>query len=395
MSRERVRSGAAFEFEQEAAWQGARTGSQPRHILHIFPTFGLGGVPIRISDIINHFGERYRHTIVALNNCFDCKSRIDPELRIEFKPIVVSKYGLLQTVPRLRGMLHAMRPDLLLTYNWGAIEWALANNISPICRHIHLESGFGLEEANHQLRRRVFFRRLALARSSRLVVPSHSLVDIAIRVWKLDPRKVVCIPNGVDCSKFAARPVVGVPRGFSKATNELIVGTVAPLRPEKNLQRLLVAFAAMAPRFNVRLLVVGDGPERQKLSEIASQLGVDNRVIFAGHVEEVEKLLGWFDVFALSSDTEQMPNSLLQAMAAGRAVAAVDVGDVKRMLSPENRAFVVPRDDEGGFANVLGSLLGEAGARIHLGQRNQAYVQRYYSEERMFRAYAAVFEDRS
>ena len=99
-------------------------------------------------------------------------------------------------------------------------------------------------------------------------------------------------------------------------------------------------------------------------------------------------------MFALSSDTEQMPNSLLQAMAAGRAVAAVDVGDVKRILSPENRAFVVPKDDEGGFANALGSLLAEADARIHLGQRNQAHVQRHYSEERMFRAYAAVFEDR-
>ena len=70
-------------------------------------------------------------------------------------------------------------------------------------------------------------------------------------------------------------------------------------------------------------------------------MGLDDIVTFTGAIEDPARLLGVFDVFALSSDTEQMPISVLEAMAAGLPVASVDVGDVKEMLSLENRPFVV------------------------------------------------------
>lgn len=280
---------------------------------------------------------------------------------------------------------------MLLTYNWGTTDWALANTLSPVCRHIHLEDGFGVEEADRQFARRVLFRRIALARTSRVVVPSQTLVDIATRVWKLSPDRVLHIPNGVDCSEFAGPRQPAPHIGFRKSPDELVVGTIAPLRPEKNLELLLRAFAAVAERFTARLLIAGEGPERPKLSALAKELRIEDKVVFTGHVAAVQEVLGVLDVFAMTSKTEQMPFSVLQAMAAARPIAAVDVGDVKRMLAPDNRAFVAPKKNEHEFRSVLERLLADPVARFDLGLQNQAHVRANYPQERMFVAYESLF----
>lgn len=364
------------------------------HFVHVFPSFGWGGVPIRIANIINHFGLRYRHTILALDGNGDCRSRLRLDLPVE----VVSEQTVSGSFPirlrRCRAVLRRLQPDLLLTYNWGAIEWAMANRIAPLSRHVHLESGFDVEEADRQLRRRVWFRRAALARSEKIVVPSQTLVDLATRVWKLGSAKVAYIPNGVDYEKFAKPPVPGAIPGFKKEPGEIIVGTVAPLRPVKNISRLVRAFADLAGDANVRLLVLGDGVEKQNLVALANELGISDRVVFAGHVEKVEQAIGWFDIFAVSSDTEQMPNTVVQAMAAARPVVGTDVGDVKLMVAPENRPFIASRGDDAAFCAHLAGLIANPDVRRELGERNQARVREKYSQEKMFRAYEAVFEAR-
>ncbi len=96
-----------------------------------------------------------------------------------------------------------------------------------------------------------------------------------------------------------------------------------------------------------------------------------------------------FDIFALSSDTEQMPLSVLEAMASGLAVAATDVGDVGAMLSRENAAFVVPPEDAA-LATALRVLLTEPGRAREIGAANQAKAARDYDQRTMFAAYEAL-----
>jgi L-malate glycosyltransferase len=86
-----------------------------------------------------------------------------------------------------------------------------------------------------------------------------------------------------------------------------------------------------------------------------------------------------------------MPNALLEAMAAGRAVAAVDVGDVKSMVCEENRLFVAPRDDPAAFTQAIDALLRDAETRARLGRGNLARARAEYSQERMFAGYAEIF----
>lgn len=364
-------------------------GAVTKHLLHVFPSFGLGGVPIRIASIVNFLGGACRHTVMALDGNFDSRVRIDPGIQVDYRRPEASRYLLWQNIRQNRRAIADLAPDLLLTYNWGAIEWALANGLRPLTRHIHFESGFGVEEADRLLMRRVIFRRLALWNTDLVVVPSLKLMRIATGQWKQPSRKVKHIPNGVDIDRFAAAHRAAPPTDFAPSPGEIVIGTLAPLRAEKNVGRLIQAFAQLSSERSLRLMIVGDGPERPGLERLAQDLGVSARTTFTGHLEEIEGVLSWFDIFALSSDTEQMPNSLLQAMAAGCAVAAVDVGDVKHMVAPDNRPLIVPKA-ESELSRALDRLTADTELRDRLGHANRAHVQEHYSAERMYGAYSEI-----
>ncbi len=359
------------------------------HFVHVFPSFGVGGVPLRMARVINHFGARLRHTVISLDNNLEAAQSFAGDLDVRLMAAGRDRRGLVRTLVESAAALRRLRPDLLITYNWGAIEWAMANRLRPVARHMHFEAGFGKEEADSQLPHRVMFRRWALARCVKVVVPSRVLEEFAHKAWKLPAERVAYIPNGVDAGRFAdpARDGIG---GFIRRPGELVVGTVAPLRREKNIGRLLRVFASLDPSLPARLVIAGDGAERQTLTRLADEFGIAERVIFTGRVAP-EAVLGTFDIFALSSDTEQMPNALLEAMAASRAVAAVDVGDVKNILCEDNRHFVAARDDEAAFAAALSRLLRDPAKRIELGRRNRERVVAAFSQARMFTAYSLIF----
>jgi glycosyltransferase involved in cell wall biosynthesis len=358
------------------------------HALHVFPSFGIGGVPLRMVRIINHLGKQFRHTVIALDNNFDAASGIGRDLDVTLLPVRAARRSMVRNLAGSALALRRLRPDLLLTYNWGAIEWAAASRFSRVSRHLHLEAGFGRGETDSQVLRRVLFRRWALARRALVIVPSRQLEDLARRSWRLPATRLVYIPNGVDTARFAQPGCDGVP-GLVRQTGELVIGTVAPLRPEKNVERLLRVFALLAPSHPLRLIIAGDGVGRIPLERFAANLGIADRVIFPGRVHP-ESVLGAFDIFALSSDTEQMPNALLEAMAASRAIAAVDVGDVKRIVSEENREFIVDRDNASGFAQALSRLLHDPEKRRALGAANRRRVVNEFSQERMFSAYSQI-----
>lgn len=365
-----------------------------RHLLHVIPTFAPGGVPIRISGLMNHFGGRFKHTLIATNGDISCRSRLDPSVDIDFPAVDVSGQGLLARLQTYRRAIKMLKPDLMLTYQWGSVEWALANRFFSLCRHVHLESGFGPEEADHQLPRRVWMRRLSLGAIERLIVPSNTLVNIARDEWRIPAEKILYIPNGVDTARYAAAADISLLPGFKRQPHEKIIGTMTPLRAEKNLPRLIRAFASLRRERdvkNIRLVILGEGAERGRLEALARELGVTDEVLMPGHIDAPEKLLGLFDVYAISSDTEQMPNSVNQAMAAGKAVAGLDVGDVKHIVSAANKPFIAPKGDDKAFTDALQTLLVDDETRARVAAANHKHVREAYDQQGMFDAYLKVW----
>ena len=121
---------------------------QPPLVLHVLPSFAVGGVPARTTEIINYLGDALRHAIVALDGNYACGDRLADTAQVDFPSLENGTKQIVGSLLSSHAMLRRLQPGLLLTYNWGAIEWALANAISPVCRHIHLEDGFGLDEAD-------------------------------------------------------------------------------------------------------------------------------------------------------------------------------------------------------------------------------------------------------
>jgi glycosyltransferase involved in cell wall biosynthesis len=224
-----------------------------------------------------------------------------------------------------------------------------------------------------------------LARST-VVVPSQALQRLALDIWKLNSARVRYIANGIDCTRFGAQDI----EAFSWPGQGPIIGTVAGLRPEKNLMRLLDAFARVRGELPCRLLISGDGPERAKLEARAAALGLSADVMFCGYIARPEKIYAALDVFALSSDTEQMPTSVIEAMAAGLAIAATEVGDVANMVSADNRSFVVARESDA-LADALCSLLKDSAQRKGIGAANQAAARSRFDQAEMFAAYRGLF----
>jgi len=202
----------------------------PLRLLHVIPSFTTGGVPIRLVNIANRLGGDFRHLVLALDGVTSAAERLRPEVDHELVTLAIDKSTPVRNLWRFHSTLAALRPDLLLTYNWGAIDWAIVNSVWPVCRHLHFEDGFGPAEMNRTLRRRVLGRRYGLRGAERIIVPSHTLERIAREVWEIPDDRILYLANGVDCRRFGQVADPAIP-GFSPRPGERIIGTVAPLRP--------------------------------------------------------------------------------------------------------------------------------------------------------------------
>jgi glycosyltransferase involved in cell wall biosynthesis len=366
--------------------------ARPPLILHVFPSFTAGGAQLRFVAVANHLGTAWRHAVVAMDGNTTCATRLHSALDVTYPSLSLRKGDLWGNMHRVREVLHRLRPEVLVTSNWGCIEWALALlwplALSAPLRHIHTEDGFGPDEAQRQISRRVWLRRLALRRAT-VVVPSRTLWRLARDTWRLNPNNLCYIPNGVDLRGYGARP-------HNEQQNNPVIGAVAALRPEKNLARLLRAFHLMLQTTPLpgRIVIVGDGAERPRLQALAADLGLSQRVHFAGYAPDPRPFYANFDIVALTSDTEQMPLSVLEAMAAGLPVVATDVGDVRAMVAEPNAPFVVPPDDTA-VADSLRRLLNDAQQRQEIGQANRVKAERHYDQQTMFAAYGALWARRT
>ena len=354
-------------------------------LLSVFPSFAIGGAQIRFVTLVNHLGPKWRHAIVSMDGGLEARERLSPNLNVTFPRPEIRKGSAIGNARRFRAMLGALQPAALLTHNFGSIEWAMANRPQRV-RHLHVEDGFGPEERATQLPRRVWLRRILLNRRP-VVLPSRTLLGIARSTWRLDPKHLHYIPNGIDLDQFAG---AFTPRVWPGAGP--VIGTVAALRPEKNLARLIRAFADVTAHAASRLVLVGDGPQRAELEALAATLGVRDRVHFEGHVKQPASVIRSLDIFAMSSDTEQMPISLLEAMAAGRPVVATNVGDIASMLPVPGRSFVTPCDD-GALANALLRMIADAPLRQVLGQANRQAACRDFDQADMFARWTALLEN--
>ncbi len=375
---------------------GAKKAAAARpHLLHLHSTFDAGGKERRAVALMNRFGKGVAHSIVsAVPGAMGARGLIAPGISAHFPfgfPALAGPVG----VRRLQMLARAMRGfDLILTYNWGAMDAVMAHSLfAPmygLAPLIHHEDGFNADEAERLKWQRNWYRRIALARAHALVVPSRRLEEVALGPWAQPADKVHRIANGIDTARYGRkRPQADVLPGLAKRAGDRWLGTLAGLRAVKNLPRLVRAFAAMGPEWS--LVIVGDGPERAAIEAEVQRLGLSGRVHLPGHIADPAEAVGLFDMFALSSDSEQFPLSVVEAMAAGLAVASPAVGDVADIVTPENAPFITPPGDEATLGQALATLGADEALRTAIGKANQTRARAEFDEAGMAARYAALY----
>lgn len=368
--------------------------TRPARILHLHSTFDLGGKEARAVRLMNHFGSAAHHTILtAVTDALGARAAIAPGIRADFPTDAPSLAGKPNLARYRKFADYFANFDLILSYNWGAMDGVMArtifNSITPLPPVIHHEDGFNEDEAVRLKTKRNWFRMVALARTDALVVPSHTLEQIALKVWKQPESRVRRIPNGIDVAAYAKRPQKGTIPGFQRRDGEIVIGTLAGLRAVKNLPRLVRAVAALDRP--VRLVIVGEGPERGAIEAEAARLGLADRLLMPGFLKNPARYVGLFDIFALSSDSEQQPISVMEAMAAGLPVAAPMVGDVAHMVAPDNAILLGEPGSEAGLVDCLKRLADDPALRTALGKANRAKAEAEFEERRMLERYAALY----
>lgn len=367
----------------------------PLHILHVQGSFDLGGKEARTARLMNIWGHRARHSLLLGNpHMTGACAAIDPDIDAKVVtdgPSISGgpSYGALSALGR-----YMKDFDLILSYNWGAMNAVMAHRMFGRALRlpalIHHEDGFNADEAARLNWKRNAYRRMALGGGGAqgLVVPSNQLERIAICAWGQSCGKVHHIPNGIDVAAYAVRPFPDAIPGLDRSDGRIVVGTLAGLRPVKNLCRLVRIAAPLKDR--ITLVIVGGGPEEAAIRAEAARLSLD-ALVMPGFLPRPQDYVGLFDIFALTSDSEQFPISLVEAMAAGLPVLATDVGDVLSMLAGANRRFLFAPTDEAGLARGLETLVDDANLRARLGATNQQRAREAFDECRMVARYAALY----
>jgi len=362
----------------------------PARLLHLHSSFSLGGKEARAVRLMNLMGPRARHTILsAVPDAMGARDAIDPAIDVEFPvdaPPLHGKPGL----ARYRDLARYMQQfDLVLSYNWGAMDGVMAHRVFAPFRDlpplIHHEDGFNEDESVRRNWKRSAFRRLALPTAEALVVPSTLLERIAVDEWRAR-RRTILIRNGIDTAAYGAAPSVAIP-GLDRRADEVVIGTVAGLRMVKDLPRLVRAVAALPT--HIRLAIVGAGPERDAIAAEAAAVGISDRLVLPGFMAEPARWIGHFDLLALSSQSEQAPIAVIEAMAAGLPVVSPDVGDVAAMVAPDNRRFIV--GDEAGFRAALAEVAADPDLRTRIGTANRRVAVERFDESSMVAAYENLY----
>jgi len=368
--------------------------TRPISILHLHSTFDLGGKEARAVRLMNAFGDRARHTIVSsMPDALGARTRIERGIAYEIAQNAPPLTGK-PSVARYEAIARYMRGfDLVLTYNWGAIDGVMARRVfargaPPL---IHHEDGFNADEAGGLKRERNIYRRLALGTAHALVVPSESLEQIALETWKQPRARVHRILNGIATGLYAKEPEPKAIPGFVRRANEVVIGTVAGLRAVKDLPQLVRAVGGVSARF--RLVIVGEGPEKAAIEQAALAMGIDDRVVMPGFLDRPYRFMRHFDLLALSSKSEQFPISVVEAMAAGLPIVAPPVGDVRAMVAAENSPFITEHHGEVRLRDAIQALAVDPDLRRRVGQANQAKARALYDEDTMIARYATLYAE--
>lgn len=369
-------------------------------IVHVLYRLDTGGMEHMLVTLINQTCQRYRHAVVCLEGYGALRNRI------ESADVVCVALGKRSGKDwrcyfRLWRVLRDLGPDLVHTYNIGAVDVAPVARLAGVRHVVHAERGRDAADPRGESRKYRLLRRGLLLFIDRYLAVSRNLQDWLTEKVGIPSSRVACIPNGVDVAAFAGAAHERRPRrllGAFAPPGTVLIGTVGRLDAVKDHAGLIAAFRILCEAWprqgeQLRLVLLGAGSLRAALESQVERGGLSAQVRLLGNRSDVAALLAEFDVFALSSIAEGMPGVVLEAMASGLPVVATDVGGVSEVVEAGVTGTLVPAGDPHALAAALHAYVADEQLRRRHGDAGCARVAAHFSLRTMVSAYVALYDE--
>jgi sugar transferase (PEP-CTERM/EpsH1 system associated) len=353
-------------------------------VVHVVSTLGIGGQEMVILSLIRHMDRaRYTPHVLCLHDRGPLAERIEA-LGVPVDVIGAHGVGLLEMGRRLARRLRELRPDIVHTHNPAPHQAAaVARLITRFPALVHTKHG----RNNFPTRTRRWAEQLAGKMTDMVVPVSTDAAEVASRVDRVPDRKLRVIQNGIEVLGVAQ----ATPLPPGRAPRAVHVARLNRIKDQGTLLRATRAVADALPGFT--LDIVGDGPMHADIHALATELGLDEVVRFHGFRDDVGTILASADLFVLSSLSEGISITLLEAMAAGLPVVATDVGGNREVVLPGETGMLVPVGDHAALGDAMLAVLTDPALARTMGAAGYTRVAATFAIDRTVHAYEAIYRE--
>ncbi len=304
--------------------------------------------------------------------------------RFVFDPAVINQ---------LRGIVNRRAPTLVQTH---MVKSHFLTKLSGINRkYPWIAYHHGYTTTDLKMRAYNQLNRWSLPSASRVITVCDAFANDLSRAGV--QRELISV-----CHNSVVTPAAGLTQEASRLREQLgirhserVVLSVGRLSQEKGHVDLILALAALrriSPSLRFKLIIVGDGPEREQIEIVAQTNGLTEQLLFTGQVSQVQQYYAIADIVALPSYSEGSPNVLLEAMSAGLPIVATAVGGVPEIATTEKNALLVTVNDPEGFAGAMNRLLTDGELARRLGRAAALHVREKYSPATQARALLKIYQ---
>lgn len=366
---------------------------EPIPVAYLLGSFDLAGTPRHVIRLLSRLDRKKirpsLYCFVKEGPLLPAAEALDLPIHDLRSPTIRHPAGFLRSLIRLWRLLRGDRPRILHNYLFpanffGSMVGKLAG-VPVILTTRRCEDDL-------EPRRRVLLYRLTNPLVTRVISVSRRVTESVIEHERLPDHRIATILNGIEIDE-PPDPAADVDLPALR-NGAPIVGTVSNLKPVKGLDTLIRAVARLRREFpRLICVIVGEGELRGELETLSRTLDIADAVVLVGRREDVPRLLSRFDVFTMSSLTEGISNSILEAMAARLPIVATSVGGNREIVDEGVNGLLVPPGDDTALAEAVAVVLRDPRRRRQMGQQSRRIIEADFSLDRMAGDYEALYTE--
>jgi glycosyltransferase involved in cell wall biosynthesis len=353
-----------------------------KKIMFMNYSLDIGGAEIMILELVKGLNKRYFD--VSICSMSD-KNVLKPEFEKIDIPVFIcpKKTGFdWKSIPKILAILKDNKIDLLHTHDFPTwLYGGLASLLAPGCRLVHTQ------HSNIESKRKIpsSFKRVLSLLTKEIIAVNDQVGDFLYKDGYSPKSKLHILYSGINIpgEEIIKQKI---------ESNDIRFVITARLAKAKNHEYLIKSFAKLCKKHDkATLSIIGDGLLRKSLNDLVSQLEMEEKIYFLGQVLNAKTKLVDYDVFVLTSISEGLSFSLLEAMAYRLPIIATDVGGNGMLVDHGENGLLVESNNEQQLVEAMETLLLDREKRERMGQKSQQKVKSKFSHERMLKEYEAIY----